>query len=360
MTEPPLYSLSGAAIVGPLGPVLAPTDLELRDRRVVALVGPVGSGKSTLLRRLSGRPPSEGWSVAGSWCFRGAALEDHPLREVAWVPQLSHAPAHAMEGESSQATARARLDAALFCGAQVLLLDEPTRGLTSADRLDLERRLRAHASKGTAIVITHELDFARRVADEVCLLCDGEVVSHRPAAEFFDQPQDELEEQFVRYGTCSRPAPTPTLPRHFHWLEEDILGGMGRPGLLRDLDDDLFSIAYAGVTLLVSLTEDPLPTNRLRPFGLEGRHFPIPDMRVPRMSDAVALCHDLQRAIGRGEVVVVHCHAGLGRTGTILACLAVQRGLGAAEAIERVRAVARGSIQTEGQEAFVHAFEARR
>ena len=111
---------------------------------------------------------------------------------------------------------------------------------------------------------------------------------------------------------------------------------------------------------MVSLTEDPLPTPRLRPFGLEGRHFPIQDMRVPRLSDAAALCLSLGRAIDRGETVALHCHAGLGRTGTMLACLAVQRGLGAQEAIDRVRTVRRGAIQTEGQEDFIRRFEAQR
>jgi atypical dual specificity phosphatase len=135
---------------------------------------------------------------------------------------------------------------------------------------------------------------------------------------------------------------------------------MGRPGLLRDMDDDLFAVAHAGVTLLVSLTEDPLPTARLRPFGIEGRHFPIRDMGIPAMGDAVGVCHELQRAMQLGQVVAVHCLAGLGRTGTILACVAVCGGMTAEEAIDAVRRSAPGSIQTEQQAAFVREFEARR
>lgn len=361
MSTPPLFELRGAGVRGPLGPAISDLDLSIRDNAVTALVGPMGSGKSTLMRLLSGRRPSEGWSTSGAWLYRGEEIGRKPLRAVAWVPQLCHAPISAPSDDAAQASARARIDAALFCGAQVLLLDEPTRGLVEADALDLQHRLRAHTAKGAAIVITHALDFARRVADDVCLIVDGELVSHRTAEEFFDRPQDDLERQFVRYGTCAKPPPPmPDLPTHFHWLEEGQIAGMGRPGLLRDIDDDLLSIAFAGVTILVSLTEDPLPTTRLRPFGIEGRHFPIRDMRVPRLADAIALCHDLDRAIARGEVVAVHCHAGLGRTGTILACFAVHKGMGAAEAIERVRSISRGSIQTEGQEAFVHEFEAQR
>jgi atypical dual specificity phosphatase len=331
---------------------------------VTALVGPVGSGKSTLLRLLSGRAPSEGWTIHGEWRYRGERLDpgarwNAPLPDVAWVPQLRHAPAEDFEAPAL-AAAWARLEGALSCGARVVLLDEPERGLPQADRDALVERLRAFARARAVVVISHDLRFTRRVADDVCLLCDGELVALRAAEEFFAPPEEALVQQFVREGTCSLPPSIPGLPRHFHWLEPGRLAGMGRPGLLRDMDDDLFAIAHAGVTLLVSLTEDPLPTRRLRPFGIEGRHFPIRDMGIPGMADTIKLCHDLSRALQRGQVVAVHCLAGLGRTGTILACMAVCGGMPADDAVEAVRRCAPGSIQTEQQAAFVREFEARR
>lgn len=364
MSAPPLYELHAASVHGPLGRALAPLELTLRDRAVTALVGPVGSGKSTLLRLLSGRPPSEGWTIHGQWRYRGEPLDpdtrwNAPLPDVAWVPQLRNAPAEELP-PPELAAALARLDGALSCGARAVLLDEPERGLPQAERDALVERLRAFARDGAVVVISHDLRFTRRVADEVCLLCDGELVAHQPAREFFEQPEEALVRQFVHEGTCSLPPSIPGLPRHFHWLEPGRLAGMGRPGLLRDMDDDLFAIAHAGVTLLVSLTEDPLPTRRLRPFGIEGRHFPIRDMGIPGMRDTIALCHDLRRALQRGQVVAVHCLAGLGRTGTILACVAVCGGMAAEDAIEGVRRCAPGSIQTEQQAAFVREFEARR
>lgn len=356
----PLYELVHASIRGPLGKALDPIDLEIRDHAVTAVVGPVGSGKSTLLRVLSGRALPEGWELGGQWRYRGRDLlpvlqARVPLRSAAWVPQIRNGPTGEHPDPSELAGIRARLDGAFFCGSAMVLLDEPTRGLPQSDHEGLIARIRERAAQGAAIVISHDRSFTQKVADDVCLLCDGELVTHCSASDFFDRPDDELVAQFVRSGTCARAAPSPTLPRHFHWLQPGRLGGMGRPGLMRELDEDLFAIANAGVNLLVSLTEDPVPTARLRPFGIAGHHFPIRDMGVPAMSDTIALCHRLLRAIERGQVVAVHCHAGLGRTGTILACLASSQGRSAAEAIAEVRRVSPGAIQTEGQESFVRA-----
>ena len=52
----------------------------------------------------------------------------------------------------------------------------------------------------------------------------------------------------------------------------------------------------------------------------------------------------------------MHCGGGLGRTGTLLACYLVRQGLPAAEAIERVRAVRPGSVETRQQAQAVHAY----
>ena len=64
-------------------------------------------------------------------------------------------------------------------------------------------------------------------------------------------------------------------------------------------------------------------------------------------------------APSRGTRVAVHCGAGLGRTGTLLACYLVRRGLTADEAIARVRALRPGSVETDAQEAAVRSFAQR-
>ncbi len=357
----PLYELHDAEASGPLGVVFKGVALVIPDRAVTALMGPVGSGKSTMLRALSGRDLPEGWQLGGGWRYRGQDLRpiwrrQTPLADTAWVPQIRHAPAGEFSNPAELAASLARLDSAFLCGARTLLLDEPTRGLDASHRDALEQRLRAHTERGAAVVITHNLGFARRIADEVGLLCEGELVTQAPAPRFFERPESELAAQFVRSGTCAQPAPTPLLPRHFHWSVPGVLAGMGRPGLLRALDDDLLAIAHAGVSTLVSLTEDPIPTARLRPFGIGGRHFPVADMGVPPLADTVALCRRLDRTLQAGHVVAVHCRAGLGRTGTILACMAVVRGQSPDVAIDEVRRNAPGSLQTDGQERFVHRF----
>lgn len=360
----PLYELERARIRGPRGTVVDPLELSLRDGAVTAVVGPAGSGKSTLLRALSGRELPVGWQVGGRWQYRGRDLGPvwrgrTALRNVAWLPQLRNGPVGALSNPAQVAAVRARLDDALSGDASVVLLDEPTRGLPRAELDPLITRIRERATRGAAIVVSHDLSFTRSVADDVCLLCEGELIAHCTAREFFDRPREDLVAQFVRSGSCAQVAPPPALPRHFYWTLPGQLAGMGRPGLMQELDDDLFAIAHAGVDLLVSLTEDPLPRTRLRPFGIVGRHFPVSDRGVPLMSETVSLCRELLQAIDSGQRVAVHCRAGLGRTGTILACLSVCRGQRAQDAISQLRRLAPGSIQTDIQESFVHRLAAR-
>lgn len=165
------------------------------------------------------------------------------------------------------------------------------------------------------------------------------------------------------------------------WLGAGELGLPGRLGLTRApgawwpgrplvgdaaLADDLGTLVYQhGARLLVTLLERREIARlgdlkgEARRISLEWLHHPIPDMRPPRSPRAVLpVVERLLAEVEGGHSAVVHCWAGLGRTGTVVACALVARGRRAADAIAAVRAVRPGAVQTEEQAAFVAEFEA--
>lgn len=88
-----------------------------------------------------------------------------------------------LSGGQRQLLALAKL---LLIGPELLLLDEPTKGLDLASRRIIARALRDHAKAGgTVIMATHDLDFAEQVADDVAMMFDGEIACVEPPADFF-------------------------------------------------------------------------------------------------------------------------------------------------------------------------------
>jgi atypical dual specificity phosphatase len=91
--------------------------------------------------------------------------------------------------------------------------------------------------------------------------------------------------------------------------------------------------------------------------GLMGVHLPVEDMTAPTPEQLAAAVGAIQRAAAAGLGAAVHCAAGLGRTGTVLACYFVAtRGESAGAAVERVRSLRPGSVETVAQEEAVRAF----
>jgi atypical dual specificity phosphatase len=148
------------------------------------------------------------------------------------------------------------------------------------------------------------------------------------------------------------------MQREFSWVIPDRLAGMPRPGRDAPVDADAAFLAAQGVTLVVTLTEEPLPAQPFASRGIALRHLPVRDFTAPTADQLAAFVAEASAVIETGGRAAVHCAYGMGRTGTFLAAYLVHTGSSAREAIAEVRRLRPGSIETAEQEAAVAAFEA--
>jgi ADP-ribosyl-[dinitrogen reductase] hydrolase len=135
----------------------------------------------------------------------------------------------------------------------------------------------------------------------------------------------------------------------------------------RDLAKDLNHISAWGATMVISLIEEhefeELQVQALAAttelLGMKWRHLPIRD-RYPPGCRFQALWAEVGAEIvtmlQAGERIFLHCKGGLGRTGTVAACLLVESGVQPEEAIEKVRAARRNTIETTMQEWHVMSY----
>ena len=193
------------------GWVLRGLDVTFSSDAVHAVVGGNGCGKSTMLSVLAKTAKLQrGRMVRGT--ASAALLPQNPkallvaetVRDelMEWASACGYDEAAAQEqtarlalagletrhpydlsGGQRQLLALAKL---LLIGPELLLLDEPTKGLDLASRCIIARALREHAQAGgTVVIATHDLDFAEQVSDDVAMMFDGEIACMESPADFF-------------------------------------------------------------------------------------------------------------------------------------------------------------------------------
>ncbi len=193
------------------GWVLRGLDVTFSSGAVHAVVGGNGCGKSTMLSVLAKTAKLQrGRMVRGT--ASAALLPQNPKALLVaetvcdelmeWASSCGYDEAAAQEqtarlglaglemrhpydlsGGQRQLLALAKL---LLIGPELLLLDEPTKGLDLASRCIIARALREHTQAGgTVVIATHDLDFAEQVSDDVAMMFDGEIACMEPPADFF-------------------------------------------------------------------------------------------------------------------------------------------------------------------------------
>ena len=141
-------------------------------------------------------------------------------------------------------------------------------------------------------------------------------------------------------------------PDNFSWIIEEKLAGSAIPTSKEEID----WIKQEGVKSIVTIREEPLEDEWIKDINY--LHVHSNDMGIPEFSDLVNSVDFIHQRITNDEPVMVHCLAGLGRTGTILACYLIKyEDMTANDAIEKVRRERHGSIQSFSQEEIIFRFE---
>jgi polar amino acid transport system ATP-binding protein len=221
--------------------VLKGISLDVMKGEVICIIGPSGSGKSTLLRCINALVPID----RGSILVEGREVHDPKLdklalrRKVGMVFQqynlfphrtalqnIMMAPIHVLKREAGEVEAQARklmrkvrlegkedaypgelsggqqqriaIARSLAMNPDVMLFDEVTAALDPETVKEVLVTIRELAEEHmTCMIVTHEMGFAREVADQVYFTDGGVLVEHGPPKEFFASPRDQRTRQFL-------------------------------------------------------------------------------------------------------------------------------------------------------------------
>jgi polar amino acid transport system ATP-binding protein len=221
--------------------VLKGISLDVMKGEVICIIGPSGSGKSTLLRCINALVPID----RGSILVEGREVHDPKLdklalrRKVGMVFQqynlfphrtalqnIMMAPIHVLKREAGEVEAQARklmrkvrlegkedaypgelsggqqqriaIARSLAMNPDVMLFDEVTAALDPETVKEVLVTIRELAEEHmTCMIVTHEMGFAREVADQIYFTDGGVLVEHGPPKEFFASPRDQRTRQFL-------------------------------------------------------------------------------------------------------------------------------------------------------------------
>ena len=212
-------------------------DLDIMENEFICVVGPSGCGKSTLLNIIAGllEPTSgavyvDGKKVEGTGTERGVVFQQYALfpwltvlknvmfglklkgmkddeaREVAMkyikmvqLEDFVDAYPKELSGGMKQRVAIAR---AYAVQPEVLLMDEPTSALDPISTMKIEDLMADLREKYTVVIVTHNMQQAARISDDLAFFLVGEMVEFGDTKQIFSHPQDKRTEDYIsgRFG----------------------------------------------------------------------------------------------------------------------------------------------------------------
>ena len=239
-----MISITGLTKTFGATPVLDQIDLDIAEGERVVIIGPSGTGKSTLLRCLNflDRPDAgkitigdltvdaararkaeilglrrrTGFVFQNYALFANKTAQENIMEALVTVQRLPKAEAAARAqavlaetGLADKANSypaalsggqqqRVGIGRAMALNAELMLFHEPTSALDPewvGEVLDLMRRVAEQ--KQTMLIVTHEMQFAREIADRILFMHSGKIVEQGTPAEIFDAPQDPRLQRFL-------------------------------------------------------------------------------------------------------------------------------------------------------------------
>ena len=222
--------------------ILKDVSVEVKKGEVIVIVGPSGCGKSTFLRCINGLEPIQGGTISldGEAIDRNSKSITKIRQKIGMVFQsydlfphmtvldnIVIAPVKVQKRKKEEVYKEARellkkmglsdkenaypcqlsggqqqrvsIARALALTPDILFFDEPTSALDPELTAEILKVIRELAMEHmTMVIVTHEMNFAREVADRILFMEDGVIVEDAPPEEFFEHPKNERIRQFIR------------------------------------------------------------------------------------------------------------------------------------------------------------------